>query len=154
MSCRCTCCTARFYQTVAGRVLCQYCCTRRRTEYSAGVPLSDGILTTVHVSVRCFVYLLIKNRGLFAVCNVHDVSEPLAAALEAWPWKNPQGILVSPMDKRHYRWLILPNGLQVRVYDTAVLAAMPSVFCWSHVSRYTCGCDFVAQSDLAFNDQR
>ncbi|CAM9295676.1 unnamed protein product [Ectocarpus sp. 13 AM-2016] len=38
--------------------------------------------------------------------------EPLAAALEAWPWKNPQGILVSPMDKRHYRWLLLPNGLQ------------------------------------------
>ncbi|CAB1115801.1 unnamed protein product [Ectocarpus sp. CCAP 1310/34] len=41
--------------------------------------------------------------------------EPLAAALEAWPWKNPQGILVSPMDKRHYRWLLLPNGLQVMV---------------------------------------
>lgn len=39
--------------------------------------------------------------------------EPVPAALEAWPWKNPQGILVSPMDKRHYRWLRLPNGLQV-----------------------------------------
>ncbi|CBJ28194.1 possible metalloprotease [Ectocarpus siliculosus] len=32
-----------------------------------------------------------------------------------WPWKNPQGILVSPVEKRHYRWLLLPNGLQVMV---------------------------------------
>lgn len=39
----------------------------------------------------------------------------MAAAVEAWPWKNSQGILVSPMDKRHYRWLRLPNGLQVRL---------------------------------------
>eukprot|EP00903_Cladosiphon_okamuranus_P013078 g12199.t1 len=54
--------------------------------------------------------------------------EPVTSALEAWPWKNPQGILVSPMDKRHYRWLRLPNGLQVMVISdpnaTKAAAAM------------------------------
>eukprot|EP00752_Nemacystus_decipiens_P005957 g5379.t2 len=54
--------------------------------------------------------------------------EPLAAAVEAWPWKTPQGILVSPMDKRHYRWLRLQNGLQVMVISdpnaTKAAAAM------------------------------
>ena len=44
---------------------------------------------------------------------VGPAAAPLPAALEAWPWKNPQGILMSPMDKRHYRWLLLPNGLKV-----------------------------------------
>lgn len=36
------------------------------------------------------------------------------AALDAWPWKNDQGILVSPLDRRKYRWLQLSNGLQVK----------------------------------------
>lgn len=93
----------------------------------------------------CFVYLMIKNRRLFA--TFHHVSEPLAAALEAWPWKNPQGILVSPMDKRHYRWLLLPNGLQVRVLDFFWAVSTRGVFA-GHVSA---ACTFIAQSDMTVN---
>lgn len=49
-----------------------------------------------------------------AVSDLLVSTESMPAALKAWPWKNSQGILVSPLDKRQYRWLRLENGLQVK----------------------------------------
>ncbi|CAM9402879.1 unnamed protein product, partial [Laminaria digitata] len=63
-------------------------------------------------SSRSFSTVPLRFRG-GATATATD--GPLPAALEAWPWKNPQGILMSPMDKRHYRWLRLPNGLKALV---------------------------------------
>ncbi|CAM9553930.1 unnamed protein product, partial [Discosporangium mesarthrocarpum] len=36
-----------------------------------------------------------------------------------WPWRTDQGILVSPLDDRKYRWLVLPNGLKVLLISDA-----------------------------------
>ena len=100
------------------------CLARLRSPFG----LRCSLLTVVFDSLRLFsvsgghsLHLLFQLvtlnvhlfRFFFLWLAVGPAAAPLPAALEAWPWKNPQGILMSPMDKRHYRWLLLPNGLKV-----------------------------------------
>ncbi|CAM9761849.1 unnamed protein product [Ascophyllum nodosum] len=68
------------------------------------------------------------RRSFRSGSSIETPDGTLPAALKAWTWKNCQGILMPPLDRRHYRWLVLPNGLQVMVISdpssTKAAAAM------------------------------